>query len=141
MSYAPRTFDADSVAVVTGGAGGIGAATSRLLHGRGARVAIFDVNVTAGQSLLKELIGTNPGSPPRALFFECDVSSPPSVAAAFAGVAAIWGPRCDVLVTLAAVFTFKAAHLATNDDWDRVLAGAHQLAVVDVARCAGATRA
>ena len=37
------------VAIITGGASGLGWATSELLHGMGARVAIFDMNDELGQ--------------------------------------------------------------------------------------------
>ena len=42
---------AGQVAVVTGGAKGIGAATTRLLERAGARVAVFDIHETAGLSV------------------------------------------------------------------------------------------
>jgi NAD(P)-dependent dehydrogenase (short-subunit alcohol dehydrogenase family) len=44
-------------AIVTGGASGIGAATSRLMTEQGARVAIFDVNGDGAEALAKELDG------------------------------------------------------------------------------------
>lgn len=44
-------------AIVTGGASGLGAATARKLAARGARVAIFDLNLEAGQALAKEIGG------------------------------------------------------------------------------------
>lgn len=44
-------------AIVTGGASGIGAATSRLMTEEGARVAIFDVNGDGAEALAKELDG------------------------------------------------------------------------------------
>ncbi len=45
----------DKVAVITGGASGLGEATARRLHGMGAKVAIFDMNEEKGQALAKEL--------------------------------------------------------------------------------------
>jgi NAD(P)-dependent dehydrogenase (short-subunit alcohol dehydrogenase family) len=44
-------------AIVTGGASGIGAATSRLMTEEGARVAIFDINGDGAETLAKELDG------------------------------------------------------------------------------------
>jgi NAD(P)-dependent dehydrogenase (short-subunit alcohol dehydrogenase family) len=44
-------------AIVTGGASGIGAATSRLMTEQGARVAIFDINGDGAEMLAKELDG------------------------------------------------------------------------------------
>lgn len=45
----------DKVAVVTGGASGIGAGTVRLFHAEGARVVIADLQEEAGRSLAAEL--------------------------------------------------------------------------------------
>jgi NAD(P)-dependent dehydrogenase (short-subunit alcohol dehydrogenase family) len=56
----------DRVAVVTGAASGIGAATSRRLASEGARVVVVDLNADAGQALAAELDG---------LFVRADVTS------------------------------------------------------------------
>lgn len=55
----------DKVAVVTGGSGGLGSATARLLASEGARIAVVDVDVKAGERLAHEL---------NALFIAADVS-------------------------------------------------------------------
>jgi NAD(P)-dependent dehydrogenase (short-subunit alcohol dehydrogenase family) len=54
----------DSVAIVVGGASGLGEATARALHGRGAQLTIADVNAEKGQQLASEL---------GAKFVACDV--------------------------------------------------------------------
>lgn len=46
---------ADRVAVITGGASGLGAATARLFASAGANVALWDLNVETGKSLAAEL--------------------------------------------------------------------------------------
>lgn len=61
------------IALVTGAATGIGAAVATLLAKQGIRVAICDVNQTAGQALATSLDGQ---------FIQCDVKSLESVQAA-----------------------------------------------------------
>ncbi|EPX76228.1 SDR family NAD(P)-dependent oxidoreductase [Salipiger mucosus] len=67
----------DTVAVVSGGASGLGGATAGALAEAGARVTILDMNAEAGQARAEQIGGH---------FAECDVSDPDSVAAALAGV-------------------------------------------------------
>ena len=59
---------AGSVAVITGGASGLGAATARLFAGAGAKLALWDLNAEAGNALAAEF-GTN------GLFDKIDVTS------------------------------------------------------------------
>jgi NAD(P)-dependent dehydrogenase (short-subunit alcohol dehydrogenase family) len=54
------------VAIVTGGAGGLGSATARALHAEGARLVIADVDEEGGRAVAEELEGE---------FVRCDVSS------------------------------------------------------------------
>jgi len=62
-------------AIVVGGASGLGEATSRRLHGGGAKVTIADVNAEKGDALAAEL-GDG------AQFVEADVTNPDQVQAA-----------------------------------------------------------
>ncbi len=68
-------LDSSVVAVVTGGASGLGAATARRLAASGVKVALFDLNVEQGEALARELGG---------VFCKCDVTSEEQVDAAFA---------------------------------------------------------
>ncbi|MBT4160717.1 MAG: SDR family oxidoreductase [Gammaproteobacteria bacterium] len=67
------------VAIVTGGASGLGWSTSELLHGMGAKVAIFDMNDTLGQERA-DTLGDG------AAYFNVNVADEESVAAGIAGV-------------------------------------------------------
>ena len=98
------------VAVVTGGASGIGRAVAEELTGRGAGVAVLDVKATESG-------------------FVCDVTDDGSVRAAVAAVAEAYG-RIDVLVNNAGIGA--QGTVAGNDDaeWLHVL----DLNVVGIAR-------
>jgi len=69
----------NKVALVTGGASGLGMATTKLYASLGAKVAIFDLNDAAGEALVAEL-GDN------AAFFNVDVSDEASVQAGMDGI-------------------------------------------------------
>jgi NAD(P)-dependent dehydrogenase (short-subunit alcohol dehydrogenase family) len=79
---------AGSVAIVTGGASGLGAASAEALTKAGLKVAIFDLNADAGAAKAAELGGT---------FHSVDVSDATSVSAAMDAVVADMGvPRVMV---------------------------------------------
>jgi 3-hydroxyacyl-CoA dehydrogenase / 3-hydroxy-2-methylbutyryl-CoA dehydrogenase len=73
------------VAVITGGASGLGAATARLLVSKGAKVSIFDLQEDKGKALVEEL-GTD-----NALFQNVNVVSEESVQAGVAATMAKFG--------------------------------------------------
>jgi len=75
-------IDSSLVAVVTGGASGLGLATVMALRAAGAKVAIFDLN---------EEIGAKAAAESGALFCRCDVLSDESVDEAFAKARAVHG--------------------------------------------------
>lgn len=82
---------ARQVAVVTGGAGGIGAATARALAAQGAEVAVLDRDDTGARRTAGEIGGA-------ALGFGCDVTVPDQVAKAFAQVCIALG-GVDIVVS------------------------------------------
>ena len=107
------------VAVITGGASGIGAATARLMTARGARVAIADIAFDRAQALAAEL--------PGALAIALDLEDEASIAAMIANTVAHFG-RLDVLHNNAALLGPDIAqqdgdveHMATAL-WDRTYA-------------------
>ncbi|MGY2048362.1 SDR family NAD(P)-dependent oxidoreductase [Methylobacterium sp. JK268] len=82
-------------AIVTGGGSGLGAATARALAGRGARVALLDLNGDAAAAVAAEIGGIG---------IACDVADAASAEAAVARAAAAHGPA-RILVNCAGVAT------------------------------------
>jgi 3-hydroxyacyl-CoA dehydrogenase / 3-hydroxy-2-methylbutyryl-CoA dehydrogenase len=72
------------VAIITGGASGLGWATAELLHSKGAKIAIFDMNDDLGQERAKAL-GDG------AAYFSVNVADEASVQAGIAGVQEAFG--------------------------------------------------
>lgn len=68
-------ISANTPAVVTGGASGLGAATARALAAKGAKVAIFDMNEEKGNAMAEEIGG---------VFCKVNVTSDDDVDAGFA---------------------------------------------------------
>lgn len=103
------------VAVVTGGASGIGKETCLLLAREGAKVAVFDMD-GSGAGLAAEISRSG-----EALFVKLDVSDEASVEKAFAEVKSRFG-KIDVLVNNAAITGVrKPTHEITAEEWDHVM--------------------
>ncbi|WP_311267879.1 SDR family oxidoreductase [Sphingobium sp. WCS2017Hpa-17] len=107
------------VAVITGGAGGIGAATARLMAARGARVAIADIAIDAAKALA--------GSLPGAIAVPLDLENEDSIQAMVAAVVDHY-KRLDILHNNAALLGPDIAqqdgdieHMGTAL-WDRTYA-------------------
>jgi meso-butanediol dehydrogenase / (S,S)-butanediol dehydrogenase / diacetyl reductase len=98
----------DKVAIVTGGASGIGAATAARLASEGAKVMIAD-------------LGEPETTSEAVRFFRTDVSSAADITALVAGTIAVWG-RLDVLVNNAGVGFLADTAQTAEADWDRVFA-------------------
>jgi NAD(P)-dependent dehydrogenase (short-subunit alcohol dehydrogenase family) len=103
------------VALVTGGASGIGEATVREFAAEGALVAIIDINVEAGESVTARLCAEGL----KVAFFPLDVSDQDTCGRVVEDVAARCG-RVDCLVNSAASFLGKGLD-ATTEDWERSL--------------------
>lgn len=99
------------VALVTGGASGMGRITALRLANRGARVAIFDVNEQGLQSTAREHPAISP--------FRCNIADAGEVAARVAEVAARLGP-IDLLVHAAALMPGHALVDETNEGMERL---------------------
>jgi 3-oxoacyl-[acyl-carrier protein] reductase len=106
------------VAVVTGGARGIGAAVCRRLAACGAVVVVNDVKTEGpAQALVDEIVKAGG----RAEAVAADVSDEAQVAAMFSGVVARHG-RLDVLVNNAGIVKDSLLLTMKPGDWKRVMA-------------------
>ncbi len=107
------------VAIITGGAGGIGFATARLMTARGARVVIADIAGDRAKALAAQL--------PDALGLYLDLEQEASVEAMAAEAVAHFG-RLDILVNNAALLGPDIAQADGNIEqmdttlWDRTYA-------------------
>jgi NAD(P)-dependent dehydrogenase (short-subunit alcohol dehydrogenase family) len=104
------------VAVVTGGASGIGLGVVRQFLTDGHQVAILDRNGAAAEAAAADLAATG-----KTLALEVDVADRASVQAAFDRVRAELGP-VGILVTSAGIEAFTPLVEITAETWDRVLA-------------------
>jgi 3-oxoacyl-[acyl-carrier protein] reductase len=111
--------DAQRVAIVTGAARGIGAATARRLAADGMAVAVLDLDAAACADTVDAI--TNAGG--RALAVGADVSKADQVEAAVSKVAGDLGPPA-ILINNAGIIRDNLLFKMTEDDWDMVL-GVH----------------
>lgn len=101
-----RSDDDGPVAVITGAAGGIGAALTSTLRTRGYRVVGFD-------------LGPGPAAGPSVR--TVDVTCSAEVAAGVSWAVDQYG-RIDALVNNAGILATHALHETSEEEWDRVLA-------------------
>ncbi|CAL5027678.1 unnamed protein product [Urochloa decumbens] len=104
------------VAVITGGASGIGACTARLFVQHGARVVVADIQDELGALLCAEL-GADAAS-----YVHCDVTSEPDVAAAVDHAVSRFG-GLDVMFNNAGIGGAACHSIrdSTKEDFERVL--------------------
>ena len=105
---------ADKVALITGGAGGLGGATARRMAEEGARVVLADLADEQGQALAREIGGD---------YQRLDVTNEESWVAAVAAVDARHG-RIDVLVNGAGIegdFVNGSPETTSLEQWRKVL--------------------
>lgn len=106
---------AQRVAVVTGGARGIGLEVARWFLARDYRVALWDIDAETLGRTAREL-----NDAARVLAIHCDVSQPDQVDAATARTEATFG-RIDALVNNAGVAVFKPIGQTSFEEWQYVL--------------------
>ena len=119
LTLAPPERDlARRVALVTGGAHGIGRAIALRLASEGAHVAVADIEEEAAHSLADQLNATYGHD--RAIACSMDVTSEKGVAEAFRQVRLAYG-GLDVLVSNAGVAPVGAIDELSLSDWQRAL--------------------
>ncbi len=109
------TSSATPVAVVTGGARGIGLAVAQMFLAQGYRVALLDIDA---ETLARTNTALN--DPERVLASHTDVSNPAQVDAAVEVIIGRFG-RIDALVNNAGVAVFKPILKTSFDEWRYVM--------------------
>ena len=100
------------LAVVIGGGNGIGAATCTLLHARGWRVVVADIDLAAAGAMARQCEGYS---------LAIDVLDAQSIADAAATIETAYGP-IYAMVNSAAIFApQQAPELLPIDTWDRIV--------------------
>lgn len=116
MQSIQRLFDfQNKIAVVTGGAMGIGYGIVQRLHEAGAHVVIADIDETIGKTKAEQL-NTDKA---RCLFVQTDVSDEQSVLNLFTIIEKEFG-QLDIFVNNAGIFPTVSLQEMTVDFWDTV---------------------
>src|SRR5262244_2539666 len=88
----------DKVALITGGASGMGASMARIFAGEGAKVVVADMLEEEGKQIVEEITRANGA----AMFRHLDVTSDDEWQAVIAATLAAWG-KLDILVNDAGI--------------------------------------
>ena len=105
------------VAIVTGGASGIGRATCLLLAKEGSKVAVTDIQDNAGREVVSE-INSSGGV---AQYWHVDVRNEKEVERVFTGIYREFG-KIDILVNNAGIHGVdKPTHEVDEEEWDKVI--------------------
>jgi 3-oxoacyl-[acyl-carrier protein] reductase len=104
------------VAIVTGGAQGIGAAIAARLASEGAAVAVADLTAERGAETVESIVKDGG----RAVAYGADVSKTEDVQTLVAAVVAEFG-RVDILVNNAGITRDNLLFKMTDEDWDSVI--------------------
>ena len=102
---------ADKVAIITGGASGLGLASARRLAEEGARVVLADINLEQGQAVADEI--------PGARFEHLDVTREANWIALIDKVIADFG-RLDILLNCAGIVRLASIEDTTEEIWREI---------------------
>jgi 3-hydroxybutyrate dehydrogenase len=108
----------DRIAIVTGAAGGIGAAIAQRFVEAGAKVAIADLKLDLANATAEKLAASGPGT---AMGLAMDVADEDAVNAGVAQVVRAWG-GVDILVSNAGIQIVHKVEEFPFADWKRMLA-------------------
>lgn len=103
----------EKIAVVTGGARGIGRALVRAFAEEGCRIAVLDIDGTAGEELVNGLGGDH-------TFIETDMSDRDSILAAAEEIRSKYG-RVDIILNNAGIWRPGSVVTLEEELWDAVL--------------------
>lgn len=106
------------VALISGGAQGIGQAIAALFQKEGASVIILDCDTAAAQTTVKHLNAQSPARP--VCFAQADLREPGQIQEAVTAVQRVHG-QLDVLVNNAGIEIEKSLEKLTLEDWNRVV--------------------
>ena len=107
----------DQTVIVTGGGGGIGGATCRRFAAEGAKVAVFDLNLQAAETVAAAIRAQGG----KAQAYACDIADRATVDAAVAATGAALGP-IDVLVNNAGWDVFLPFTKTVPAQWEKLIA-------------------
>lgn len=106
------------IAIITGGAGGIGAATGEIFASEGAAVALVDIDAQALAEVAATIRERVPGA--RVLEIARDVGQEASASAIVAETLAAFG-KIDVLVNNAGIRSYEPLDAAKAETWSKIL--------------------
>ena len=104
------------VALITGGANGMGAAEAKLFAGEGAKVAIADIMETEGRQIEAQIAEAGG----EAMFVRLDVTSEQDWQEGIQRVVDRFG-KLDVLVNNAGISSRSFADVNSDDGWERIM--------------------
>ena len=106
----------DKVAIISGGARGMGAVEAKLFASEGCRVIIGDIIESDGLKVESEIIKSGGES----IFIKLDVTKQNDWDSVVSGAVEHFG-KIDILVNNAGIALFGTLEDTSNDDWERVM--------------------